>query len=160
MIYTFKCFEDEDGCGHVFEVVMTPATYTADQQCPHCSSFSSVHRFYEVDEINSQVRLADSELKTVGHLAARNTEKFSEEQLAKINYEQNSYRFNREKKDLPRGMKRASEMTKDEKYLPVKREGRTREELLERSKTIKEKAKRVIEEKKKQDKPKRRKLGG
>jgi hypothetical protein len=53
------------------------------------------------------VRKSDNELKTIGDLAARNTERLNEEQKADLYTKHNSYREKiEESKPLPTGMSR------------------------------------------------------
>lgn len=124
MIYTFECFSDEGGCGHLFEQVMSVSEYTDKQTCPQCKKRKCVHRSYVHDRVDGQVRLADSEVKTLGHLAERNTSKRSEEELARINYENNKYKFNKSE-NTPPGMKSVVKREPDEKgFLPLQRKSK------------------------------------
>ena len=154
--YSFKCFDDEGGCGHEFEVIMSPATYTSRQPCPACRKRRHVHRHYEVDEVESQVKLADSEIKTVGHLAGRNRDNMSDEQLNQIKQKEKAHLYERQlegfNKQLPPGMKRLELADIKEKPRP------SLEQRREKSKELKEKAKEAAAKRTEQKKTEPRKL--
>ena len=131
--YSFKCFPEDGGCGHEFEVVMSPSTYTSEQSCPLCRKKSCVYRNYVEDGVEAQVRLSDSEIKTVGHLAGRNTEKMTDEQRERLEDKSRSHLKQRSQTGkLPPGMKRFDSTKKFE---------RTPAERLERSKELRQLAK-------------------
>jgi putative FmdB family regulatory protein len=143
--YSFKCFEEDGGCGHSFEIVMGIKDYEDKQKCPICKKIKCVHRDYESDPINAQVILGDSEIKTVGHLAGRNRDKMSDEEkdlLKKKNTTHLEQRRLETNKNLPPGMKRLGlpEMTTEQKR--------------ERSKQLREKAKETAAKRKEQDRRK------
>lgn len=100
--YTFKC----DKCNHKFELFMTINNYTDQQACEICNSLT--HRSYEDDltSMNGFVRLSDSEIKTLGHLAHRNSEKMSTDQKQALHQKHNSYKQDKNGADLPTGMSR------------------------------------------------------
>jgi hypothetical protein len=153
-IYSFKCFEDEGGCGHEFEVNMSPYTYKSEQSCPLCRKKSCVHRNYIEDGVEAQVRLSDSEVKTVGHLAARNTEKMKDDELNNRETAQRPYLKERSQKGkLPSGMRRFDPQAKFRKEKPVL----DFNERLKRSKELKqaakEKAQQLKEERRKGNLP-------
>ena len=90
-IYTFKCDKELNGCGHTFEVVMSISQYKSKQMCPKCRKSKSVIRDYQEDAPRSNVILSDDELK-LGHLAQRNTERFSNDKKEELNRKHNAYR--------------------------------------------------------------------
>jgi len=101
--YTFCC----DKCQHKFELFFTIQSYKDQQVCEKCGSISQ--RSYEDDlgSINTSIKLADSEVKTLDHLAKRNNDRFSEDQKHHLYVKHNSYKENFDKtKDLPAGMTR------------------------------------------------------
>lgn len=154
-IYTFECNTEENGCGLIFERVMSPSTYTDKQVCPNCKKRKSVHRHYESDTPSTSVKLSDEEI-TVGHLAARNNDRFSDDYKKKLNYEHNKYKLERPRPELPSGMnylKRSSDGSienftkKKEKVKNMSLEDRQR-----RAEIIRERAKKKAAEIKKENK--------
>ena len=101
--YTFLCDPEKNGCGHTFELCMLMCDYSPTQQCPDCKSLQPVHRYYEVDMPQTSVKLSDDEI-TVGHLAQRNTEKFSNDKKEALKKKHNEYKTNKPKTPLPDGM--------------------------------------------------------
>ena len=149
--YSFKCFEEDGGCGHSFEVVMSMSEYKDRQKCPACRKVKGVHRDYTNDPINAQVILGDSEIKTVGHLAGRNRDKMSDEEKTLIKQKSTTYLEQRRletNKNLPPGMKRLDPSKVKQK--PTM----TTEQKRERSKELKDRAKEVAAKRKEQDKRK------
>lgn len=138
MIYTFCCLEEEKGCGHIFEVVMSLSDYTSKQVCPKCKKTTSVHRSYISDIPSTSVKLGDDEI-TVGHLANRNRDRFSDEQKAHLNYKHNEYKLNRPKAELPSGMRYLERGTDGEflNFKETKKPKRTLEEKIKRLKKVK-----------------------
>jgi len=84
--YTFEC----ESCGN-FEIVQSIANYQPIATCPGCNK-TSEQRVYEADLPTGAVRLADSEIKTLGHLAQRNTENFSDDHKAELYKKHNAYK--------------------------------------------------------------------
>lgn len=60
----------------------------------------------DVATLNASVRKADSELKTIGDLAKRNTDRMSEDQKVHLYHKHNSYKDEASTKELPKGMSR------------------------------------------------------
>lgn len=100
-IYTYKC----DDCNHVFTRRYTYDNYQDKPKCPECKENKNVYREYIEDNFYSSIKLADSEIKKLGHLAHRNGEKFSDDYKRHLNRKHTKYLRNRDKKELPRGMK-------------------------------------------------------
>lgn len=89
--YTYECYADKRGCGHIFEVKL-PANEIADYKarCPNCKKKSSTGRNFTADLSN--VHVGHASPQTLGALAERNTSKLSNDERAKINQENNAYR--------------------------------------------------------------------
>lgn len=102
--YTFFC----NSCKKKYEVVCSIRDYNDRIPCEHCNSNKSVNRLYVEDalSINATVKKSDSELKTVGDLAKRNTDRMSEDHKEHLKRKHNSYKDNKEDKPLPKGMSR------------------------------------------------------
>lgn len=108
--YTYFC----DKCTKDFELFFYIKDYDVNPKCSHCSS-KKTYRLYAVDAASqsASVKKSDSELKTIGDLAMRNTERMSEDQKAELYLKHNSYKENIEDaKPLPQGMKRIQKQAK------------------------------------------------
>jgi putative FmdB family regulatory protein len=101
--YTYLC----NSCSKKFEIVCSIANYKEKTSCEFCKS-KNTERCYIEDllTLNTSVRLADSELKTIGHLANRNNEKFSDDQKIALYKKHNEYKEQTSQKELPSGMTR------------------------------------------------------
>jgi putative FmdB family regulatory protein len=107
--YTYGC----DSCGNEFELFFYIKDYQSDPPCAKCKKKS--HRLYIIDVLSqsASVKKSDSELKTIGDLALRNSEKMSEDQKISLYQKHNSYKDNKEEsKPLPSGMSRIKKPTK------------------------------------------------
>jgi putative FmdB family regulatory protein len=98
--YTFLC----NKCGQ-FETHQGIKDYTGKCKCPTCKKTSS-QRVYENDIPNGFVKLATSELRTLGHLAERNAETMSADEKAALHHKHNEYKHGTSSKALPAGMSR------------------------------------------------------
>lgn len=100
--YTYHC----DSCSKSFELFFYIKDYKEQPNCSYCNSIRT-HRSY-IDDVITQsasVKKADSELKTIGDLAMRNTERMSDDQKAELYIKHNSYKEDKiETKPLPKGM--------------------------------------------------------
>jgi hypothetical protein len=100
--YTYEC----NNCKSKFSVICSISNYKNHPKC-ECGS-KKTERCYIDDclTINGNVRKSDSELKTIGDLALRNTERMSEDQKADLHNKHNSYKENKPDNPLPTGMSR------------------------------------------------------
>jgi len=103
--YTYLC----NKCNKNFELFSYIKNYTENPKCTYCNSNKNTHRSY-VDDVLTQsasVKKADSELKTLGDLAKRNTDRLSSDEKTHLYIKHNSYKENApEDKPLPTGMSR------------------------------------------------------
>lgn len=102
--YSYVC----DNCGFNFELFFYIKDYNPEPKCANCKS-KKTHRNYVLDAISQScsVKKSDSELKTIGDLALRNTEKMSDDQKVSLYQKHNSYKETQEEtKPLPKGMSR------------------------------------------------------
>lgn len=101
--YTFFC----NSCDTQYEIVCSIRDYYDKIPCEKCGSLN-VHRMYGEDILtqSTSVKKSDSELKTVGDLAKRNTERMSDDHKEHLKQKHNMYKENKETKELPRGMSR------------------------------------------------------
>lgn len=108
--YTYECSK----CKHIFELFFYIRDYKESPKCTKCKS-KNTYRSYIKDVItqSSSVKKSDSELKTIGDLALRNTERISNDQKAHLHMKHNSYKETTEEaKPLPKGMSRVKKPSK------------------------------------------------
>ena len=103
--YSFVCKK----CQNIFELFYTFEAYDKSEShtCDKCGSIQTERNYVEdALTINSSVIKADSELKTLGDLANRNRDKFSDDQKLYLHNKHNSYKEEGPAKELPSGMSR------------------------------------------------------
>jgi len=100
--YSYLC----EHCNYKFSLFYTIVGYDPSPQCKKCKS--KCKRDYELDltTINTSVKKSDSELKTIGDLAKRNSDRMSEDQKHALYMKHNSYKDDKDLKPLPSGMSR------------------------------------------------------
>jgi putative FmdB family regulatory protein len=86
--YSYKCEE----CNHRFESFQSFKDFTPLTTCPNCNQNTLV-RDYQSDLPSGSVKKGDDQL-TVGELAARNTERFSEDYKEHLHIKNHSYMKN------------------------------------------------------------------
>lgn len=108
--YSYIC----NSCNHNFELFFYIKDYQNQPSCAHCQS-QNTSRQYVLDVItqSASVKKSDSELKTIGDLAMRNTERMSEDEKTALYMKHNSYKDEQDKqKELPKGMSRIKKAPK------------------------------------------------
>jgi putative FmdB family regulatory protein len=101
--YTYIC----EKCSTKFEIVCSLRDYKEKVSCEQCGAKNATRSYHDdLSTLATSVRLADSEIKTLGHLANRNSEKMSDDQKAALNMKHNSYKYEESTKSLPSGMSR------------------------------------------------------
>lgn len=104
-IYTFYC----DKCQRSFEHVSSISSYREeDVRCDLCNG-KKISRSYVDDArtiVSGSVKKSDSELKTLGDLAKRNTDRMSNDQKEELKFKHNKYKEEKSVKTLPKGMSR------------------------------------------------------
>lgn len=108
--YSYYCAS----CGGSFELFSYIKDYNESPKCSLCQSKKTQRNYVEdAKSQSSSVKKADSELKTIGDLAMRNTERMSEDQKTALYMKHNSYKEdNKEPKPLPSGMSRVKKQQK------------------------------------------------
>ena len=107
--YEFQCLK----CGAAHEVVRPFKSSTPrrvgdlDEVC--CHGNSKIQQIFYAPDVS--VRLGDSEVKTIGHLADRNSSKFSDDYKSKLAQKNKTKRSGGGK--LPEGMERVKPAAKD-----------------------------------------------
>jgi len=107
--YSYIC----NDCKNKFSVVCSIRDYNENVKCSICESEYTIRDYGEdMTTINASVKLAKSEIKTLGHLAHRNSETMSEDQKNDLYRKHNSYKETVPEKPLPKGMKRINKPKK------------------------------------------------
>lgn len=100
--YTYSC----EDCSKKFEIFLRIKDYTDRPNCSMCGGLRT-SRSYVDDALtqSASVKKMDSELKTIGDLAMRNSERMSDDQKSELYHKHNSYKEDKiETKPLPNGM--------------------------------------------------------
>lgn len=89
-------------------------TVSLKLKCSLCGSKNIIRDYKtDIENLNTSIRKSDSELKTIGDLAKRNSEKFSEDKKKHLHEKHNSYKENKiATQDLPSGMTRIKKQQK------------------------------------------------
>lgn len=103
--YSYCCIS----CNQNFELFTYIKDYNPKPKCIICGS-KKTERNYVADALtqSSSVKKSDSELKTIGDLARRNTDRMSEDQKSALYRKHNDYKEDAglDQKPLPKGMSR------------------------------------------------------
>lgn len=101
--YSYNC----ENCNISFELFYFIKDYNSQPHCPNCNT-NKTHRLYREDVLTQScsVKKSDSELKTLGDLAMRNTERMSQDEKEHLYAKHNSYKDKEDLKPLPTGMSR------------------------------------------------------
>ena len=101
--YSYYC----EKCQSEFELFFNIKNYIENPPCCSCNS-TKTQRAYIKDFAtqNTTVKKSDSELKTIGDLARRNSDRFSEDHKTSLYQKHNSYKEEPSTKELPKGMSR------------------------------------------------------
>jgi len=100
--YSYLC----EYCKYKFSLFASIQNYKPNPTCEKCKN--KCIRDYDLDltTINTSVKKSDSELKTIGDLARRNSERMSEDHKHALYVKHNSYKDEKDLKPLPSGMSR------------------------------------------------------
>lgn len=103
--YSYVCTD----CDHGFELFAYIKDYNPKPKCVNCNS-KNTERNYVADALtqSSSVKKSDNELKTLGDLAMRNTERMSNDEKSALYRKHNDYKEDKslDEKPLPKGMSR------------------------------------------------------
>ena len=100
--YTYFC----ESCNNSFDLFATITNYKETAKCPACQ-VSCSRDYGDMLTLNSSVKKSDSELKTLGDLAQRNTERFSDDYKAELQRKHYDYKGKEDPYTaLPDGMSR------------------------------------------------------
>ncbi len=104
-LYSYIC----NSCNGFFEMIYSYSEYDNlknHTKCPSCGSKDVERNIDDMKSLMSSVKKSDSELKTIGDLALRNTERMSEDQKQELHTKHNAYKETPNNKPLPKGMTR------------------------------------------------------
>lgn len=107
--YSYVC----QNCNKNFELFSYIKDYQENPKCVNCGK-QKTHRLFSLDVLSqtASVKKSDSELKTLGDLARRNSDKMSNDEKSSLYMKHNSYKFETSQKDLPSGMSRVKKPNK------------------------------------------------
>lgn len=107
--YSYYC----DQCENQFELFAYIKDYIEKPECPDCSS-KETYRLVaqDVKTQSCSVKKMDSELKTLGDLAKRNSDRLSDDEKHHLHNKHNEYKDEAFKKPLPDGMSRVKKQPK------------------------------------------------
>ena len=104
-IYTYICAK----CNKKIELITHYSKYQKTIACNECGA--ECQRSLQDDLGSGFVKLSDHELK-LGHLAQRNSERFSDDYKAELKRKHNEYKEQEPSKPLPKGMSRVQRQPK------------------------------------------------
>ena len=70
--YSYCC----ENCQHKWSIVCTMSAYKDKPECPSCEQEQKVFRDFNEDQIHTSVPLSLSDVKTLGHYADKQTQKY------------------------------------------------------------------------------------
>jgi len=101
--YSFAC----EKCGNKFTIFSSIQNYSDKQKCTKCKSVKTIRLYIQdLSSLSTSIKKSDNELKTIGDLALRNSERMSEDEKINLYQKHNSYKEEQSKKELPKGMSR------------------------------------------------------
>jgi len=101
--YSYCC----NNCKTNFELFFYIKDYNDKPNCIKCNSIDTNRRYVEdVLTQNCSIKKSDSELKTLGDLAKRNSDRMSQDEKIHLYQKHNSYKYEEGTKELPTGMSR------------------------------------------------------
>ena len=107
--YSYIC----NKCHTQFELFFYIKDYTEYPKCIECNSSSTCRNFIkDASTLNTSVKKSDNELKTLGDLAQRNSDKMSNDEKYHLYMKHNSYKDEKDLKPLPSGMSRVKKSPK------------------------------------------------
>ncbi len=107
--YSYLC----EDCNCSFELFFYIKDYVEHPACPKCSTKNTVREYInDVLTQSTSIKKSDSELKTIGDLARRNSDRLSDDEKTHLYNKHNSYKEDTPQKELPKGMSRIKKPSK------------------------------------------------
>lgn len=120
--YTFKCFEENGGCNHHFEITCSmDEIVNLKPKCPNCNKKKSVFRNYD------DVYIFDGSPKTLGALAERNGSRMSADEIHEIKTK-NRIQKPKFSGSMPQGGSLLPVDSKGRKIMPKGKVGKSRQQ--------------------------------
>lgn len=111
--YSYSCTK----CNTNFELFFYIKDYIEKPKCSRCNCQNTFRRY--ADDVLTQsatIKKSDTELKTIGDLAKRNSDKLSDDEKIHLHNKHNSYKYDGEISNLPSGMSRVKKPPKPAKW--------------------------------------------
>jgi len=107
--YSYTCQD----CQEVFELFFYIKDYDPQPVCILCNSKKTDRNYTEdIKTQSTSVKKSDGELKTLGDLAKRNSDRLSDDEKIHLYHKHNEYKFEESTKKLPTGMNRVKKPPK------------------------------------------------
>lgn len=107
--YSYSC----NRCKNNFEIYCTINQYDTLMIKCECGSKDIIRNYAaDITSICGSIVKSDSELKTLGDLAKRNTDRMSNDQKEQLHKKHNSYKYKQSPRSLPQGMSRIPKTSK------------------------------------------------
>lgn len=107
--YSYLC----NNCNSEFELFFYIKDYNEHPVCSNCKSADTARAYIkDVSTQNTSVRKSDTELKTIGDLARRNSDRMSNDEKLHLYNKHNSYKESGAVDNLPSGMSRVKKPPK------------------------------------------------
>jgi putative FmdB family regulatory protein len=107
--YSYICTD----CNSEFELFFYIKDYTEHPVCLSCGSNNTDrHLIKDAMTLNASVKKSDTELKTLGDLAQRNSDRMSNDEKQHLYTKHNAYKDEKDLKPLPTGMSRVKKKPK------------------------------------------------
>lgn len=101
--YSYEC----SSCLSCFELICSIKDYKEHPKCPTCLSKETARRYsVDLSSLNTSIKKSDCELKTLGDLAKRNSDRMSDDHKQDLHNKHNAYKEVQSEKELPTGMSR------------------------------------------------------
>lgn len=101
--YSYQC----SSCSSCFELICSIKDYKEHPKCPTCLSKETARRYsVDLSSLNTSIKKSDCELKTLGDLAKRNSDRMSDDHKQDLHNKHNAYKEVQSEKELPTGMSR------------------------------------------------------
>lgn len=107
--YTYYC----EHCDCIYEIFFYIKDYVEHPKCSKCKRIISRSYEHDIPTQAASIKKADSELRTIGDLAKRNSDKMSDDEKIHLYNKHNSYKYDTDNsKELPQGMNRVKKPQK------------------------------------------------
>lgn len=106
--YSYYC----KTCESEFELFFYIKDYITNPKCIKCNNKCTRNYVLDMNTINASIKKSDSELKTIGDLALRNSDRMSNDEKHSLYLKHNDYKDDKYLRPLPSGMSRIKKTSK------------------------------------------------